>query len=122
MCVCLFLCVCVVQTAIAALIVLGSHGSNGRFSSDSCLVQTAIDIVRVCVCVCRDYQLGQSTEVTETRVCCVMRHNKLVCFFGCMSVCVRVCVCVLEIRWALFLERWTLQLDAAARGAERIFC
>ena len=40
---------------------------------------------------------------------CVMRHNKLVCFFGCMSVCVcvRVCVCVLEIGWALFLERWT---------------
>ena len=26
----------------------------------------------VCMCVCRDYQLGQSTEVTETRVCCVM--------------------------------------------------
>ena len=46
------------------------------------------------VCVCRDYQLGQSTEVTETRVCCVMRHNKLVCFFGCMSVSVCACVFV----------------------------
>ena len=26
----------------------------------------------VCMCVCRDYQLGQATEVTETRVCSVM--------------------------------------------------
>ena len=76
-----------------------------RLCAEECLC------VGMCVCVyvcaCRDYQLGQSIEVKETRVCCVMRHNKLGCFFGCMSVCVCVCVCVcvLEIRWALFLER-----------------